>query len=41
LNSGFKNSRIKVERQIYQKFELALAKKLNFVVDKNKSDDEL
>lgn len=41
LNSGFKNSRKKVERQIYQNFELALAKKLNFVVDKKKSDTEL
>ena len=41
LNSGFKNSRKKVERQIYQNFELALTKKLNFVVDKNLSDNEL
>jgi|BioPla2DNA2_1021312.scaffolds.fasta_scaffold01579_15 hypothetical protein len=41
LNSGFKNGRKKVERQIYQNFELALAKKLNFVVDKNKADSEL
>ena len=40
LNSWFKNSRKKVERQIYQNFELALAKKLNFVVDKKKSDVE-
>ena len=34
LNSGFKRGRQKFEQQVYQKFELALAKKLNFVVDK-------
>lgn len=41
LNSGFKRWRQKIEKQIYQKFELALAKKLNFTVDKNKKHDEL
>ena len=35
LNMGFKNSRIKVERQVYQKFEKMLINKLEYVVDKN------
>lgn len=35
LNSGFKNSRVKVERQVYQKFENALITKLNYLVDKS------
>lgn len=34
LNSGFKNSRTKVEKQVYQKFEKQLIEKLNYVVDK-------
>ena len=34
LNSGFKRSRQKIEQQVYQKLELALAKKLNYLVDK-------
>ncbi len=34
LNKGFKRSRQKFEQQVYQKFELALAKKLNYLVDK-------
>lgn len=34
LNAGFKRGRQKIEKSIYQKFELALAKKLNFVVEK-------
>lgn len=34
LNSGFKNSRFKVEKQVYQKFENMLISKLNFLVDK-------
>jgi CRISPR-associated protein Cpf1 len=34
LNSGFKNSRIKVEKQVYQKFEKKLIDKLNYMVDK-------
>lgn len=35
LNVGFMRSRQKIEKSVYQKFELALAKKLNFLVDKN------
>jgi hypothetical protein len=35
LNIGFKRGRQKIEKSIYQKLELALAKKLNFLVDKN------
>jgi len=34
LNHGFKTNRQKFEQQVYQKFELALAKKLNYLVDK-------
>lgn len=34
LNKGFKRSRQKFEQQVYQNFELALAKKLNYLVDK-------
>lgn len=34
LSSGFKNSRKKVEKQVYQKFEKALIDKLNYMVDK-------
>ncbi len=41
LNSGFKNSRKKIEKQIYQKLELALAKKMNFVVDKKAKEGEI
>ncbi len=41
LNSGFKRWRQKIERQVYQKFELALAKKLNFLVDKTKDFSEI
>lgn len=40
LNSWFKKWRQKIEKQIYQKFELALAKKLNFFIDKNKEKNE-
>ena len=36
LNSGFMRGRQKIEKSVYQKLELALAKKLNFLVDKNK-----
>lgn len=35
LNSGFKNSRVKVEKQVYQKFEKMLIDKLNYMVDKH------
>ncbi|NTW46280.1 MAG: hypothetical protein HGB18_04510 [Candidatus Moranbacteria bacterium] len=40
LNTGFKRGRQKIERQVYQKFELALAKKLNYLVDKSETDPE-
>lgn len=40
LNSGFKNSRKKVEKQVYQEFEKMLITKLNFLVDKTKSPSE-
>ncbi len=35
LSYGFKNSRVKVEKQVYQKFEKMLTEKLNYLVDKN------
>jgi CRISPR-associated protein Cpf1 len=35
LSKGFKRGRQKFEKQVYQKFELALAKKLNYLVNKN------
>lgn len=41
LNIGFKRGRQKIEKQVYQKLELALAKKLNFLVDKNANDGEI
>lgn len=41
LNTWFKRWRQKIEKQVYQKLELALAKKLNFVVDKKASDGEI
>lgn len=34
LNSGFKNSRRKVEKEVYQKFEKMLTEKLAYLVDK-------
>lgn len=40
LSSTFKNSRIKVEKQIYQKFENQLISKLNYMVDKQKPAGE-
>ena len=40
LNGGFKNSRKKVEKQVYQKFEKQLIDKLNFMVNKQKKIDE-
>lgn len=36
LNKGFKNSRIKVEKQVYQKFEKMLIDKLNYLIFKDK-----
>ncbi len=41
LNTGFKRGRQKIEKSVYQKFELALAKKLNFLVDKTAQNGEL
>lgn len=35
LSIGFKRGRQKIEKSVYQKLELALAKKLNFLVDKS------
>lgn len=40
LNGGFKNSRKKVDKQIYQKFERALIEKLNFLIFKNYDKNE-
>ena len=40
LNSGFKRGRIKVEKQVYQKFEKALIDKLNYLVFKDYSEEE-
>lgn len=41
LNVGFKRGRQKIEKSVYQKLELAIAKKLNFLVHKNAKDGEL
>ena len=41
LNTEMKRGRQKIEKQVYQKFEVALAKKLNFVVDKTAKENEL
>lgn len=41
LNTGFKRGRQKIEKSVYQKFELALAKKLNFLVDKSAKNGEI
>lgn len=38
LNSGFKNSRKKIEKQVYQKFERMLIEKLNYLVIKSKKE---
>lgn len=35
LNTGFKNSRIKIEKQVYQKFEKALIDKFNYFIRKD------
>ncbi len=40
LNIGFKRSRQKIEKSVYQKLELALAKKLNYLVNKNAKEGE-
>ena len=38
LNGGFKRSRIKIEKRIYQNFEKMLIEKLNYLVIKNKEE---
>jgi CRISPR-associated protein Cpf1 len=38
LNVGFKQGRQKIERQVYQNVELALAKKLGYLTKKNRED---
>ncbi len=38
LNFGFKSGRMKVERSVYQKFEKMLIDKLNFYVNKQRTD---
>jgi CRISPR-associated protein Cpf1 len=40
LNFGFKRSRQKVEKQVYQKFEKMLIDKLNYLVDKEAEPDQ-
>ena len=40
LNFGFKRSRQKVEKQVYQKFEKMLIDKLNYLIDKKKVPTE-
>ena len=41
LNTEMKRGRQKIEKQVYQNLETALAKKLNFVVDKTAKQGEL
>ena len=41
LNRGFKKGRMKFEKQVYQKFEVALINKLNYLVFKDKKLGEL
>ena len=41
LNTEMKRGRQKIEKQVYQNLELALAKKFNFVVDKEAKQGEL
>jgi CRISPR-associated protein Cpf1 len=40
LNSGFKNSRIKVEKQVYQPFEKMLIDKLQYLAFKNPQENQ-
>lgn len=40
LNIGFKRGRFAIEKQIYQNLELALAKKLNYLVFKDAREEE-
>lgn len=41
LNMGFKRGREKVESSVYQKFEKMLIDKLNYLVDKKKSPEDI
>lgn len=41
LSFGFKNSRIMVDKQVYQKFELQLIKKFNYIIDKKNKNTHL
>ena len=41
LNSGFKNSRKRVEKSVYQKFEKMLIDKLNYCADKKKDFEKM
>ena len=41
LSTEMKRGRQKIEKQVYQNIELAIAKKLNYVVDKNAKQGEL
>ncbi len=41
LSVGFMRGRQKIEKSVYQKLELALAKKLNFLVDKSAKPGEI
>lgn len=41
LNTRFKQTRVKVEKQVYQKFEKALIEKLNYLVFKDHQYDDL
>jgi len=41
LNFGFKRGRQKVEKQVYQKFEKMLIDKLNYLIFKDRKDDEI
>ena len=41
LDTGFKNSRVKIEKQTYQKLEKMLIDRLNFYADKSKAPEEI
>ena len=41
LNFGFKRGRFRIEKQVYQKLEKALIDKLNYLIFKDKKNDEL
>ena len=41
LNKGFKNSRVHIEQQAYQNFEIALLQKLNYLAFKDKQPNEV